>query len=33
VAGPGAGFMTGATLRVDAGWASLNQAPDGMRFP
>lgn len=33
VAGPGAGFMTGATLRVDGGWASLNQAPDGMRFP
>jgi 3-oxoacyl-[acyl-carrier protein] reductase len=33
VAGTGAGFMTGATLRVDAGWASLNQAPDGMRFP
>lgn len=33
VAGPEAGFMTGATLRVDGGWASLNQAPDGMRFP
>lgn len=26
-------FMTGQTLRVDGGWASLNQAPDGMRFP
>jgi len=33
VAGPGADFMTGASLRVDAGWSSLNQAPDGMRFP
>lgn len=33
VAGPDAGFMTGQSLRVDAGWASLNQAPDGMRFP
>jgi len=32
VAGPGAGFMTGASLRVDGGWGSLNQAPDGMRF-
>jgi 3-oxoacyl-[acyl-carrier protein] reductase len=31
-AGPGAAFMTGATLRVDGGWAALNQAPDGMRF-
>lgn len=33
VAGPGAGFMTGQALRVDGGWASLNQAPDGMKFP
>jgi len=33
VAGPDAGFMTGQTLRVDGGWASLNQAPEGMRFP
>jgi 3-oxoacyl-[acyl-carrier protein] reductase len=33
VAGAGAAFMTGAALRVDAGWGSLNQAPDGMRFP
>ncbi|MFN8619145.1 MAG: SDR family oxidoreductase [Chloroflexota bacterium] len=33
VAGEGAAFMTGASLRVDGGWASLNQAPDGMRFP
>jgi 3-oxoacyl-[acyl-carrier protein] reductase len=33
VARPGAGFMTGQTLRVDGGWASLNQAPEGMRFP
>lgn len=33
VASDDAGFMSGATLRVDAGWASLNQAPDGMRFP
>ena len=33
VAGADAGFMTGAVLRVDAGWGSLNQAPDGMRFP
>lgn len=33
VAGPDAGFMTGQTIRVDGGWASLNQAPDGMRFP
>ena len=32
VAGPSAAFMTGQTLRVDAGWASLNQAPDGMPF-
>ena len=32
VAGPGAAFMTGSSLRVDGGWASLNQAPDGMRF-
>ena len=32
VAGPGAAFMTGTSLRVDGGWASLNQAPDGMRF-
>jgi NAD(P)-dependent dehydrogenase (short-subunit alcohol dehydrogenase family) len=33
VAGRGAAFMTGQALRVDAGWASLNQAPDGMKFP
>ena len=33
VAGPDAGFMTGQTIRVDGGWASLNQTPDGMRFP
>jgi len=32
VVGQGAAFMTGQSLRVDAGWASLNQAPDGMRF-
>ena len=32
VAGPDAAFMTGQTLRVDGGWASLNQAPEGMRF-
>ena len=32
VASPRAGFMTGQTLRVDGGWASLNQAPDGMKF-
>lgn len=32
VAGPDAGFMTGQTIRVDGGWASLHQAPDGMRF-
>jgi 3-oxoacyl-[acyl-carrier protein] reductase len=32
VASPDAGFMTGQTLRVDGGWASLNQAPEGMRF-
>ena len=32
VAGADAAFMTGAVLRVDAGWGSLNQAPDGMRF-
>lgn len=33
VAGPDAAFMTGQTLRVDGGWSSLNQAPEGMRFP
>ena len=33
VGGDRAGFMTGATVRVDAGWASLNQAPAGLRFP
>lgn len=33
VAGRDAGFMTGQSLRVDGGWASLNQAPAGMRFP
>jgi 3-oxoacyl-[acyl-carrier protein] reductase len=33
VAGPEADFMTGQSLRVDGGWASLNQAPEGMRFP
>jgi|GEM_PF-3187949 len=32
VAGRSSAFMTGQSLRVDAGWASLNQAPDGMRF-
>ncbi len=32
VAGPSSAFMTGQSLRVDAGWASLNQAPDAMRF-
>jgi 3-oxoacyl-[acyl-carrier protein] reductase len=30
--GPDSAFMTGQALRVDGGWASLNQAPDGMRF-
>jgi NAD(P)-dependent dehydrogenase (short-subunit alcohol dehydrogenase family) len=33
VASDRAAFMTGQTLRVDGGWASLNQAPAGMRFP
>jgi 3-oxoacyl-[acyl-carrier protein] reductase len=33
VAGPDSAFMTGQTLRVDGGWASLNQAPEAMRFP
>ncbi|MCY7419023.1 MAG: SDR family oxidoreductase [Chloroflexi bacterium] len=32
VAGRSSAFMTGQSLRVDAGWASLNQAPDGMHF-
>ena len=32
LAGPDSAFMTGQTLRVDGGWASLNQAPEGMRF-
>jgi len=32
VAGPRARFMTGESLRVDGGWGSLNQAPDGMKF-
>jgi 3-oxoacyl-[acyl-carrier protein] reductase len=32
VAGPDAAFMTGQTIRVDGGWASLNQAPEGMTF-
>lgn len=32
VAGSDAAFMTGQTMRVDGGWASLNQAPEGMRF-
>jgi 3-oxoacyl-[acyl-carrier protein] reductase len=31
--GPDSAFMTGQAIRVDGGWASLNQAPDGMRFP
>jgi 3-oxoacyl-[acyl-carrier protein] reductase len=31
--GPDSAFMTGQSIRVDGGWASLNQAPDGMRFP
>jgi NAD(P)-dependent dehydrogenase (short-subunit alcohol dehydrogenase family) len=26
-------FMTGQLLKVDGGWSSLNQAPDGLRFP
>lgn len=32
VAGDGASFMTGQSLRVDGGWAALNQAPEGMSF-
>ena len=32
VAGDGASFMTGQCLRVDGGWAALNQAPEGMKF-
>ncbi len=32
VAGPRARFMTGQAIRVDGGWASLNQAPTGMKF-
>ena len=32
LAGPDSDFMTGQAMRVDGGWASLNQAPDGMRF-
>ncbi|HYM83398.1 MAG TPA: SDR family oxidoreductase [Candidatus Dormibacteraeota bacterium] len=32
VAGGRASFMTGQPLRVDGGWASLNQAPEGMKF-
>jgi NAD(P)-dependent dehydrogenase (short-subunit alcohol dehydrogenase family) len=32
VAGPGASFMSGQAIRVDGGWASLNQAPLGMKF-
>jgi NAD(P)-dependent dehydrogenase (short-subunit alcohol dehydrogenase family) len=33
VASADTAFMTGQSLRVDGGWASLNQAPAGMRFP
>lgn len=33
VAGDDASFMTGQSLRVDGGWAALNQAPAGIRFP
>ncbi len=33
VAGPRSTFMTGQALRVDGGWASLSQAPLGMKFP
>lgn len=33
LAGPRAGFMTGQVLRVDGGWAALNSAVVGFKFP